>query len=99
MCEHLEVVWELRSASIARVHGDEGIAGGHQPDFHSLKCEHAELGSLSTLDGEHLLGHHTQHLQLDAVELIKACPCSTACQALQAPAQLVLGPEAMRHAE
>lgn len=80
--QHLEVIWELRAASIAGVHGDEGIAGGHQPDLHSFKGEHAELGSLGTLDGQHLLGHHTQHLQLYAVELIKARPGSTACQAL-----------------
>ena len=39
----------------------KALPGGHQPDFHSLKGEHAELGSLGTLDGEDLLGHHTQH--------------------------------------
>ena len=81
---HLEVVGQLRAASIARVHGDEGITGGHQPDLHPLKGERAQLGRLGTLDGQHLLGHHTQHLQLNTVELIKAGPSPAACQTLQA---------------
>ena len=76
---HLEIVWQLRAASIAWVHGDEGIAGGHQPDVHALKGEAAQLSSLGTLDGQDLLGHHTQHLQLNPVELVKAGPGATAC--------------------
>lgn len=86
---HLEVVWQLRTASIARVHGDEGIAGGHQADLHPLKDERAQLGCLGALDGQHLLGHHTQHLQLDTVELIKAGPSPAACQTLQTARQSV----------
>jgi hypothetical protein len=31
----------------------------------------------------YLLGHHTQYLQLYAVELIKACPCTTGSQAFE----------------
>lgn len=87
---HLKVVWQLRATGIARVHGDEGIAGGHQPDLHPFKCEHAQLGGLGALDGQHLLSHHTQHLQLDTVELIKAGPGSTAGQTLQAAMQRLL---------
>ena len=34
---HLEVVWQLRAPSIARVHGDEDGAGGVQLDLRALK--------------------------------------------------------------
>ena len=34
---HLEVVWQLRAPSVARVHGDEDGAGGVQPDLCALK--------------------------------------------------------------
>ena len=80
--KHLQVVWQFRAASIARVHGDEGVACGHQPDVHALKSEGAEFGSLGTLNGEHLLSDDTQNLQLNTIELIKTGPSSTAGQTL-----------------
>ena len=40
------------------------------------------LRTLTSLNGQDLLGHHREHLQVDAVELIKAGPGTTGEQAL-----------------
>lgn len=41
-----------------------------------------EEGGQTSLYGENLLSHHRQHLQVNAVELIKAGPGSTGQKAL-----------------
>lgn len=53
-----QVVWQLRAASIARVHGDEDIAGGAQRQLTPLEHEALHLGLDRHLDFQNLLGHH-----------------------------------------
>ena len=71
---HLQVVRKLLPSGIARVHCNENCARGVQHNFCSLKHKLLQLHNYSLLDAEHLLRYHRQHLQLDAVELIKAGP-------------------------
>ena len=71
---HLQVVRKLLPSCIARVHCDEDSARGVQHDLCPLKHKLLQLHNHSLLDAEHLLRYHGQHLQLNAVELVKAGP-------------------------
>lgn len=64
----------IYSQALTRVHGDEDPTGPHQIDFKALEIEAGEAGSQGREDGQDLLGHHRQHLHIDAVKLIKAAP-------------------------
>ncbi len=77
--ECLEVVRQLRAASIARIHGDVHCAAGVQLNLCVFKDKALDLGLYGQLDGEDLLGHHRQHLQVNAVELIEAGPRPRRC--------------------
>mmetsp|Transcript_13243 Transcript_13243/g.37392 ORF Transcript_13243/g.37392 Transcript_13243/m.37392 type:complete len:381 (+) Transcript_13243:7435-8577(+) len=79
----LEVVRELRAASISRVHGDEDIDCDFELQLHTLKNELLGVGGDRPLDGEHLLCDHREDLELNAIELIKAGPSSTGREALE----------------
>ena len=68
---------------ISRVHGDKYGTGGVQFDLCALKEKSVVPRADSSLDGHDLLGHHRQHLQVDAVELVKARPGTTRCQSLE----------------
>ena len=78
-----QVVRQLRPAGVARVHGDEHVAGVQQRDRRALEHEAARAFALGLLDGQDLLRDHRQHLQLDAVELIEAGPGTGCCEALE----------------
>ena len=56
--QRLKVVWQLRSPSIARVHGDEDIASGPQGQLAALKDKTLHLGLDRHLNLQHLLCHH-----------------------------------------
>ena len=60
---NLEVVGQLSTPSVARVHGDEDGAGGVQRDLCPLKHKHLTLLSDPTLNGLHLLSNHRQNLE------------------------------------
>lgn len=56
--QSLEVVWQLRAAGIAGIHGDEDIAAGPQRKLAAFKDEALHLGLHRHLDFQHLLCHH-----------------------------------------
>eukprot|EP00959_Pyramimonas_sp_CCMP1952_P267506 5593186-Pyramimonas_sp.AAC.1 len=60
--ERLEVVGQLRTASIPGVHRDEHVARVAQRQVRALELEPLELGGLGTHDGEDLLGDDAKHL-------------------------------------
>ena len=80
--ERLEVIRQLRAAGVARVHGDVHRAARVQLNLGILKDKALDLGLDGQLDGEDLLRHYGQHLQINAVELIKASPSSGGRQTL-----------------
>lgn len=41
------------------------------------------MNLFTSLNGQNLLGNHRQHLQINAVELIKTRPSTTRCQTLE----------------
>ena len=63
-----------RRTCVSRVHGDEDITGGVQLDLRPLEQQHGGPRVDPSLDGEDLLGHHGEHLQVDSVELVEAGP-------------------------
>ena len=58
------------------IHSNEDATGGTQLDLSTLKHEVFRLLAKRLQNGEDLLGHHRQHLNVDAVELVKTPPCS-----------------------
>ncbi len=78
--QSLEILRQLCTPSVTRVHGDKYPDRGHQTDILSLEVEPLLLvldGILDTLD---LNCHHRQHLHRDPVELIEAAPGPRLCQ-------------------
>ena len=71
---HLQVVRQLLSAGVARVHSDEDGTGWVQSKLGTLKDEPLQFGSDGLLNTLDLLGNHREHLQLNAVELVKTRP-------------------------
>ena len=72
--ERLEVIRELGTTGVARVHGDEDVGGVDNPKLHTLEDEPVQLCRDRALNAQHLLRHHREHLELDAVELVEARP-------------------------
>ena len=91
--QRLEVLRQLLPPGVARVHGDE--EGAHAAQLHlvGVAGESEEVGAslLGVLDGQHLLRHHGQYGQLDAVELVEAAPQAAGAQALEDLGAVVLG--------
>ena len=73
----------MYSTCISRVHGDEHSTRGIQFDLSTLKQQSIVPRVDASLNGHDLLGHHWQHLQVNAVELIEAGPGSAWCQTLE----------------
>lgn len=88
---HLQIVGEFRSAGVARVHGDEHSARGVQAQFRAFEQQLGVAGEDASLDGQDLLRHHWQHLQVDTVELVEAGPSSTRCQTLHIQNSVLIG--------
>jgi hypothetical protein len=61
---YLEVVWQLSSASIPRVHGDEDSASWVQREFSAFKDKGLQFPDNGLLNAENLLGYHRQHFYL-----------------------------------
>ncbi len=53
----------------------------------AFEQEGGEASSLGPLNGQNLLGDHAQHLQINAVELVKARPSPGACETLRPASQ------------
>ena len=70
----LEVLGQLGAAGVARVHRDEDAARAVQLDVTPLEDEALLALRDGGEDGQDLLGHHREHLDLDTVELVKARP-------------------------
>mmetsp|Transcript_61072 Transcript_61072/g.142895 ORF Transcript_61072/g.142895 Transcript_61072/m.142895 type:complete len:209 (+) Transcript_61072:871-1497(+) len=83
--ECLHVLWQLLSPGITGVHGNEIAHRRHQLDGSRLTWEH-EGGNrlpLGRADRFDLHRDHTQHFQLNAVELIEATPQSAHAKSLE----------------
>ena len=63
---HLQIIRELRPACVSRVHGDIDETGGDDVQLGALKDKLVNLGKDRPLDGQHLLGNHRQHFQLNS---------------------------------
>jgi hypothetical protein len=85
--ERLQVVGQLGAARVAGIHCDEGGAGGIEADLGAFEHDHVSAAVDTSLNGQDLLGHHGQHLQIDAVELVEARPGAAGRQALEELAQ------------
>eukprot|EP00955_Chlamydomonas_euryale_P036898 350585-Chlamydomonas_euryale.AAC.2 len=74
LAPHLEVFRQLCPPGVARVHRDEHAARVAQRDLAALKRKELGTGLERVLDREQLLRDDRQHLDVDAVELVKARP-------------------------
>eukprot|EP00968_Pinguiococcus_pyrenoidosus_P007308 scaffold486_cov254-Pinguiococcus_pyrenoidosus.AAC.1 len=74
--QRLEVLRQLLPAGVAGVHRDEEAAHGLQHDVLRVarELEGGHAGLLGVLDRQHLLRHHAEHGQQDAIELVEAAP-------------------------
>ena len=54
-----------------------------QGQTRAFKLKGSQLGCLGPLNGQNLLSNDREHLQIDAVELIKASPGASRCKALE----------------
>ena len=73
---YLEVIRQLLSACVARVHRDKHGAGGVEGQLCTLKDEAFQAGIDSVLNGRDLLRHDGQDFEFDAVEFVEARPRS-----------------------
>ena len=74
--ESFQIIWQLSTSGVARVHGDEGGTGVDQFDFATFEHEAVEFGSLGVPDGDELLCDDGQHFDVDSVELVETTPRS-----------------------
>mmetsp|Transcript_3423 Transcript_3423/g.5890 ORF Transcript_3423/g.5890 Transcript_3423/m.5890 type:complete len:294 (-) Transcript_3423:4502-5383(-) len=81
--KHFQVVRQLRTAGVARVHGNEDGVGRINQDVTALKLNSVIFGDGCLLDIVHLLSHNGQHLDVDAVELVEARPGTSHGQPLE----------------
>ena len=81
--QRLQVVGQLGAAGVAGVHRDVHVALRVQVQLRVLEHEALHLGHDGQLDGQNLLRHDRQHLQVDAVELVEAGPGAGGGQALE----------------
>ena len=72
--ERLEVIRELGAARVAGIHGDEHVGGVNDPELHTLEDEPFHLRRDRALNAQHLLRHHGENLELDAVKLVETRP-------------------------
>eukprot|EP00964_Phaeocystis_antarctica_P055483 scaffold32640_cov63-Phaeocystis_antarctica.AAC.1 len=72
--ERLEVVGQLGAAGVARVHRDEDGVGRVDGQVRPLEHEVLDARRDGALDGEDLLRHDREHLEVDPVELVEARP-------------------------
>ena len=60
-----------------RIHSDEDSTRPDQVDLTSLKHKSCSTSRQSRQNGQNLLRHYRQYFNVDAVELVKAAPCSS----------------------
>ena len=72
--QRFQVIGKLRAPGVAGVHRDGAPRAVLEPDLRALEHERRHLRRDGSLDVQHLLRHHGQNLQVDAVELVEARP-------------------------
>ena len=72
--ERLEVIGELGATRVTGVHGDGTPGAVLEANLGTLEDEAGHPRGDRALDVEHLLRHHREHLEVDAVKLIEARP-------------------------
>lgn len=72
--ERLQVVRQLGSAGVARIHRDEDRAGGIEIDLGALEYHFLGAGVDRALNCQNLLCDDRQDLQIDAIEFVEAGP-------------------------
>mmetsp|Transcript_51 Transcript_51/g.123 ORF Transcript_51/g.123 Transcript_51/m.123 type:complete len:378 (-) Transcript_51:4760-5893(-) len=96
--QRLQVLGKFGPSGVAWIHRDENATRRIQLNVLALKHETGPLLGHRSQDAEDLLRHHREHLNLNAVELIEARPCSCLCKTREhAPKRLVV--EAVRAIE
>mmetsp|Transcript_33896 Transcript_33896/g.95223 ORF Transcript_33896/g.95223 Transcript_33896/m.95223 type:complete len:995 (+) Transcript_33896:5050-8034(+) len=81
--QRLEVVGQLGATSVARVHRDEAVARPEDRQRRALELERGPTLADRSLYGEDLLRDHAQHLGVDAVKLVEACPAARRRESLE----------------
>lgn len=77
----LEVVRQLCSPCIPRIHRNEDSTRGYQLNHPTLKIKLAHVGFQRVLYGEKLLGNHWKHFDINTIELVEAGPRAALGQA------------------
>jgi len=72
--KNLQVVGQLGSSEIAGIHCDKDGARRLQLELHIVEVKALLLFGDGPLYGLNLLGHHRQHFESDAIELVEADP-------------------------
>lgn len=72
--QSFQIVRQFRSASVSRVHRDKHRTRAIQIQFCILEYQGLLLRVYGPLNGQDLLRHDRQDLQVDAVEFIEAGP-------------------------
>mmetsp|Transcript_33252 Transcript_33252/g.87955 ORF Transcript_33252/g.87955 Transcript_33252/m.87955 type:complete len:1619 (-) Transcript_33252:4415-9271(-) len=72
--QRLEILRQLGAPGVARVHRDECSVCVDHPDLLLHKEELSQVGPDGVEDALVLRGHHREHLDGDAVELVEAAP-------------------------
>ena len=80
---YLQIIGQLGPSGVSGVHCDEDRTGGVQVQLGSLELKHVGAGADGSRDGQDLLGHHGQHLQVDPVELVETGPGAARRQTLE----------------
>ena len=69
-CTNLEIIWQLSSSCITRIHCNKYCTSWIQGDFCSFKHKCFKLLSNGSLYCLYLLGYHWQHLKSESITFI-----------------------------
>ena len=81
--QSLQVVRQNGPTSVTRIHRYEDVGGWLELDCGAFEEELSQALVLSTLDLEDLLRNDRENFKLDSIELIKATPAATRCEAFE----------------
>ena len=81
--ERLEVLGQIHTAGVARVHRDEGAGRSDKGDLLLLEDDRIRLGLDAVEYAAELASYDREHLDGDAVELVEASPRAHLREALE----------------